>query len=142
MTDADDQQAGSPMLFLGGLVLFLGSLVAFVADLVTGHDILRSLAVNAVGVGILISWAAYDTLVDPESAVSSRGGAAGTGVLLCGLYLLLAAVVVAVTSVIHGRLELGLWAGGSGVVLVILGFLAFPTETLGGEEQAEDGVET
>jgi hypothetical protein len=137
MSEADDQPGRAPFVFLAGLVLFLGSLVAFVADLVTGHDVLRSLAANAVGVGILITWAAYDTLGDPDSTVTSRGGAAGTGVLLCGIYLVLAAVVVAVTSVVHGRLELAAWAGGVGILFVVLGFLAFPTESLVGEGDGE-----
>lgn len=132
----DEPQSRAPYVFLLGLVLFVASLVAFVADLVTGHDVLRSLAVNAIGVGLLVAWAAYDTLVDPESTVSSRGGAAGTGVLLLGLYLALAAVVVGVTSLVHGRLELALWAGGLGVVFVVLGFLAFPSDALAAEDGA------
>jgi hypothetical protein len=130
----EGQPSWSPWVFLVGLVLFLGSLAAFVADLVTGHDVVRSLAVNAVGVAVLVTWAASDTLRDPESAVASRGGAAGTGVLLCGIYLVLAAVVLAVTSVVHGRLELAAWVGGLGVVLVALGFLAFPGDTLVDDE--------
>lgn len=118
------------IVFLVGFVFFLGSLATFVADLVTGHDILRSLAINAGGVLLLIGWAAYDTLLDPDSVVSSRGGAAGTGVLLCGVYLVLAAVVVAATSIVHGRLELAGWSGGVGLLLVVLGFIAFPSDTL------------
>jgi peptidoglycan/LPS O-acetylase OafA/YrhL len=126
----NEQPSPAPLLFLLGLLCAVGSLAAFVADLVTGHDIHRSLGINAVGVGILVTWAAYDTLVDPDAIVESRGGAAGTGVLLYGLYLVLAGAIVAVTSLVHGRLELAAWVGGLGVVLVVVGFLAFPSETL------------
>jgi len=137
MSDDADQPSRAPFVFLAGLVLFLASLAAFVADLVTGHDVLRSLAANAVGVAVLVTWAAYDTLVDPTSNVDTRGGAAGTGVLLCGVYLVLAAVVVGVTSVVHGRLELAMWAGGLGLVFVVLGFVAFPSEAVV-EDEASD----
>jgi drug/metabolite transporter (DMT)-like permease len=149
MSQSDDRPARAPVVFLFGLCVVLVSLAAFVADLVTGHDVVRSLAANAAGVAVLVGWAAYDTLVDPTSRVTSRGGAAGTGVLLCGLYLVAVGVVVAATSVVHGRLELAAWAGGLGVALVAVGFLAFPSETVveGGvgdeamsdERAAEDG---
>lgn len=133
--------AASPLVFLAGAVLFLGGVVAFVADLVTGHDVARSLAVNAVGALVLVGWAAVDTLSDPESAVASRGGAAGTALLLFGAYLVAAGVVVGVTSVRHGRPRLALLAGGGGVVAVVVGFLVFPTTAVvDGSEPREDSA--
>lgn len=126
MSDADPSRA--PFVFLFGLALFCVSLVAFVADLVTGHDVFRSLAGNAVGTLVLVWWAGYDTLNDPDSRVSTRTGAAGTALLLFGLYLVAAAVVVGATSLLHGRLAPALWGGGAGVALVLVGFLVFPRE--------------
>jgi hypothetical protein len=141
MSQSDDQPARAPFVFLVGLLVVLASVAAFVADLVTGHDIIRTLAANAAGVAVLVTWAAYDTLVDPASTVTSRGGAAGTGMLLCGIYLVAVGVVVAATSVVHGRLELAVWAGGLGVILVVVGFLAFPGETVTEEpDSAEEGT--
>ena len=141
---SDDTDASTaPILFLVGLLGFVGSLVAFVADLVTGYDVARSLAVNAASVGLLVFWAARDTLTDPESSVDSASGAAGTGLLLVGLYLLVGAAVVGVTSLVHGRFDVVPWAAGLGLALVLVGFVVLPRETIlaDGETDA-DGPET
>jgi peptidoglycan/LPS O-acetylase OafA/YrhL len=140
--DADEQPtaATAPFVFLLGVILFGASLVAFVADLVTGHDVLRSLGANAVAVAVLVCWAAVDTLSDPDSEVATRRGAAGTGLLLFGLYLVVAGVVVAVTSLVHGRLELALWGGGLGVAVVLVGFVVYPRGTVL-DRDSEAGVD-
>lgn len=135
MSDADTGDGGGAtpetggwesLLFLLGLVAFLVSAVAFVADIVTGHDIVRSLVVNAAATLGLVAWAARDTLRDPSSAVDSRGGAASTGLLLYGLYLVVAAVVVAATSLWHDRLLLGLYGIVGGLIVILIGFVGFP----------------
>ncbi|MEF8786277.1 MAG: hypothetical protein V5A45_10125 [Haloarculaceae archaeon] len=120
----------APFLFLLGLVGVLGSLVAFLADLWTGYDILRSLLINAASVALLVWWAATDTLTDPESSVDSRGGAAGTGLLLLGLYLVCGAAVVGVTSLVHDRFDIVPWAAGLGILLVVAGFVVLPRKTI------------
>jgi hypothetical protein len=131
--DANEQSEASPAagrlapyVFLIGLVAFVGSLLAFVADLVTGYDVLRSLFVNAGATLVLVGWAAYDTLYDPDSEVDSAGGAAGTAALLYGLYLLLAGVVVAATSLWHDQFGASLLAGAAGLTLVVTGIVVFP----------------
>jgi hypothetical protein len=116
----------APLLFALGLILFVAGTVAFLADLVTGHGVVRSLLANALGAFLLVGWAARDTLADPDAAVDSPGGAAGTAILLYGLYLLLAGVIVAVTSFRHGRLPVGLGLAGAAVALIVVGFLVFP----------------
>lgn len=124
-------QGASPWLFLVGLLVFLGSLVVFLWDLLMGNDVLYSIAVNSIGSAFLIAWAALDTLSDPESEVGTRGGAAGTALLLYGLYLLLAGVVISATGLLfHDRPALGLWYLPLALVSVIVGFLTFPTETV------------
>ncbi|WP_340098950.1 hypothetical protein [Salinibaculum salinum] len=120
----------APFLFLLGLVGFLGSVVAFFGDLLTGYDILRSLLINAASAALLVWWAATDTLTDPESSVDSRGGAAGTGLLLLGLYLALGAAVVGVTSPVHDRFDIVPWAAGLGILLVVAGFVVLPRKTI------------
>lgn len=142
-TSGDRDESTAPYLFLLGLLGFVGSLVAFVADLVTGFDVVRSLAVNAVSVGLLVFWAARDTLTDPDSNVESASGAAGTALLLLGLYLLVGAAVVGVTSLVHGRFSVVPWAAGLGLVLVVVGFLVLPRETiLADSEDGEQPTET
>lgn len=138
-TDADGTDSATdagthPFVFLVGLVLFLASTIAFVVDLATGQDVLRSLALNGLGVGIIVAWAAHDTLVDPGAEVSSVPGALGTAMLLLGIYLGIATVVLAISSPWHGRLGLWPWTGGTGVVLVVLGFATFPVEVLLGDD--------
>lgn len=124
---ADETTTGTaPFLFLLGLVGFLGSVATFLADLLTGYDVLRSLLVNAASAALLVWWAATDTLTDPESSVDSRSGAAGTGLLLLGLYLALGAAVVGVTSLVHDRFDIVPWAAGLGVLLVVAGFVVLP----------------
>jgi hypothetical protein len=123
---ADETTSTAPFLFLLGLVGFLGTLAAFVADLLTGHDILRSLLGNAASVGVLVWWAATDTLEDPDSSVDSRSGAAGTGLLLLGLYLVVGAAVVGLTSPFHDRFGVVPWTAGTGVVFVVVGFVVLP----------------
>lgn len=139
MSKSDDQPGRARLVFLFGLFVFLVSLAAFVADLVTGHDIVRSPAANAAGVVVLVTWAAYDTLVEPASTVTSRGGAAGTGMVLCGMYLVGAGVVVAATSLVHGRLELAVFAGVLGIALVVVALFVVPSETVVEGEGDEEG---
>jgi hypothetical protein len=129
----------APLLFLLGLVLFAAGTLAFAADLVTGHGVVRSLLANALGAFLLVGWAARDTLTDPDSAVDSPGGAAGTAILLYGLYLLLAGVIVAVTSVRHGRLPVGLGLAGAAVALIAVGFLVFPRGAVADDGDDGDG---
>lgn len=144
---ADSWDGGSPLVFLLGLIVFLGSILVFLADLLRGVTILRSVAVNAVGAGLLIAWAAHDTLHDPNSEVGSGSGAAGTALLLYGLYLLVGGVVIATTSLLHGRLVLGLGYVALALVATIIGFWIFPTgaviENRSGDPSAStDGQET
>jgi hypothetical protein len=124
---ADSWDGGSPVVFLLGLIVFFGSILVFLADLLRGVTILRSVAVNGVGAGLLIAWAAHDTLHDPNSEVASGGGAAGTALLLYGLYLLVGGVVIATTSLLHGRLVLGFGYVALAIVATIVGFWIFPT---------------
>ena len=142
MTAADETDGGaSPRLFLLGLVVFLGSCLLFVADLVRGVDIYRSVAGNASGAVLLIGWAALDTLADPDSEVETVGGAAGTALLLYGLYLLLAGIGISLTGVfLHDRLTVGLLYLPLGALIVLLGYAIFPKDAVnksgdGGPEQ-------
>lgn len=136
---AEHWEGGSPFVFLVGLVVFLGSILLFLADLLRGIDILRSIAINAIGAFLLIAWAAHDTLSDPESEVATAGGAAGTALLLYGLYLLIAGVAVAGTSFFHGRLRLGIGYVGLSLAAIVLGFFIFPTEAVIEERDEEPG---
>lgn len=125
----------APLLFLVGLIAFAGGAVAFLADLVTGHDVLRSLLINGGGAGLLVTWAAVDTLSDPDARVATATGAAGTALLLYGLYMVVVGLVVAATTFRHGRLWLGVGMSASGAAGMLVGFLVFPRESvLGGEE--------
>lgn len=137
MPETDRQPEGpsttggsSSLVFLVALGTFTVSLVAYTADLVTGHDILRTAIINAVAALGLVSWAARDTLTDPESEVDSLGGAVSTAVMLYGLYLLLGSLVVAGTSPWHARLAVALGATGVGIAAIVIGFLGFPRERL------------
>ena len=142
-SEASGQTTGgtAPFVFLLGFVGFLASVVAFVADLLTDYDVFRSLLVNAASAAVLVFWAARDTLTDSESSVDSASGAAGTGLLLLGLYLLGGAAIVGVTSLVHGRFDVVPWAAGVGLLLVIVGFAVFPRETIL-ERDSEDADET
>ena len=126
MAETDDWDGSSPWLFLAGLAVFFGSIVLFVADLIRGVDVLRSIAANGVGTALLIVWAAHDTLLNPDSEVGTPAGAAGTALLLYGLYLLGAGVVIAVTGLIHDHLQLGFWYLGLAVLAVAIGYFIFP----------------
>lgn len=126
MAETDDWDGSSPWLFLAGLVVFFGSVVLFVADLIRGVDVLRSIAANGIGTALLIAWAAHDTLLNPESEVGTPAGAAGTALLLYGLYLLGAGVVIAVTGLIHDHLQLGFWYVGLAVGAIAIGYFIFP----------------
>lgn len=141
-TEGEASHAGGslPWLFLFGLLLFVASLVAFVADLATGHDVVRSLVSNAVGAVVLVAWAGLDSYRDPDSGVTTLGGAVGTGLILVGLYLLAAGLVVALTSVVHDRLVVGLAMAAGGLPLVLGGFVAYPIDPLtSADEQGEMG---
>jgi F0F1-type ATP synthase assembly protein I len=131
MSDDYRWEGGSPWLFLVGLLLFLGSGLLFLTDLIRGVDVLRGIAANAAGAALLMAWAAYDTLFDPDSEVATRGGAAGTALLLYGLYLLIAGVVIGATGLLfHEYAALGPWYLGLAVVAVVVGFSVFPTEAV------------
>ncbi|MHB9288607.1 hypothetical protein ACKVMT_16370 [Halobacteriales archaeon Cl-PHB] len=131
-----DRTGSHPFLFLAGLLLFLVSATAFVADLVTGFPVLRSLALNGLATLVLVGWAANDTLVDPDSEVATLSGAVGTALLLLAVYLLLAAVVLALSSPFHASLGLALWLGAGAVGLGVVGFLVFPVGAVIGDEDA------
>lgn len=137
-TDVDSWDGGSPWLFFLGLVLFLGSLLLFIADLLRAISVFRSIAVNGVGVALLIVWAAHDTLNDPNSEVATAGGAAGTALLLYGLYLLAAGAVIALTGLVHDHMRLGFYYIGLAIVSVLLGAYIFPTEAVVDADTAED----
>lgn len=134
---------GSPAwLFLLGLIVFLGSGLLFVVDLFRGIDVLRGIAGNAVGVALLILWAAHDTLRNPDSEVGTPAGAAGTALLLYGLYLLAAGAIIALTGLFHDHPRLGFWYVGLAVGAVIVGYFIFPTDAVvGNDEHASDGVD-
>lgn len=137
MASTDGWDGASPWLFLLGFVLFLGSLVLFVADVVRQLDVLRGIALNAVAAVVLIAWAAHDTLFDPNSEVATTGGAAGTALLLYGLYLVLAGLVVSATGLWHDYFVVGLLYLLLAVGTVLVGLLIFPTEAV-----IADGAET
>ena len=141
MSDDATWDGGSPWLFLVGLVLFLGSGLLFAADAIRGMDAFRGIAANAVGAVLLMAWAAHDTLHDPDSEVATRGGAAGTALLLYGLYLLVAGVVIGATGLLfHAYARLALWYLGLAVAAVLVGFLVFPTEAVV-DERADDAAD-
>ena len=141
MSDDATWDGGSPWLFLVGLVLFLGSGLLFAADVIRGVDVFRGIAANAVSAALLMAWAAHDTLHDPDSEVATRGGAAGTALLLYGLYLLVAGVVIGTTGLLfHAYARLALWYLGLAVAAVVVGFLVFPTEAVG-DERADDAAD-
>lgn len=131
----------APLLFLVGLVGFAGGAVGLLADLATGHGILRSLLVNGGGAGLLVTWAAVDTLGDPDARVATTTGAAGTALLLYGLYMVVAGLVVAATTVLHGWLWLGVGMSASGAAGMLVGFLVFPRESVLGDADGEPTAE-
>lgn len=137
--EVSEWEGGSPWLFLVGLLVFLGSALLFVVDFAREMDILRSLAANTVGAALLITWAAHDTLHDPNSEVATAGGAAGTALLLYGLYLFAAGVVVAVTGFFHDRQVLGLLYVAFAFLAVTVGFVIFPREAV---LEGDDGEES
>jgi hypothetical protein len=120
----------APWLFLAGLLAVIASLLLFVFTLVRGGDIVRPVVLNAVGAAILVAVAAYDTRRDPNSVVTETTGAVGTALLLYGLYLFASGLVILVTSVVHGRFIVGVWAIGLAVLSVVVGVLSFPTRRL------------
>lgn len=133
----DDWDGSSPWLFLLGLVVFLGSAVLFIVNLVRGVDVLRAIGANGLGTALLIAWAAHDTLRNPDSEVGTPGGAAGTALLLYGLYLFGSGLVIAVTGLFHDHWRLGLIYLGLAVVTVVLGYAIFPTGAVLSEESDE-----
>lgn len=131
MSDASAEwEGGSPWLFLLGLLVFLASALLFVVDFARGIDVLRSLVANTVGAALLITWAAHDTLHDPNSEVATAGGAAGTALLLYALYLLGAGIVIAVTGFFHDRQVLGLLYVAVAFLAATVGFVIFPREAV------------
>jgi len=141
-SDGSSRPVTAPLLFLVGLVAFAGGAVGVLADLVTGHDILRSLLVNGAGAGLLVTWAAVDTLSDPDSRVATPTGAAGTALLLYGLYMLVVGLVVAATTFRHGRLWLGVGVSASGAAGMVVGFVVFPRESVLGDTDEPAPTET
>lgn len=136
MSEADWD--GSPAwLFLLGLVVFLATGLLFFADLIRGIPILRSVAGNGVGVALLILWAAHDTLRNPDSVVGTPAGAAGTALLLYGLYLLAAGAVIVLTSLVHDQFILGVYYVAIAVAAVLVGYVVFPSEELSAEQDEE-----
>jgi tetratricopeptide (TPR) repeat protein len=137
----------TPWLFLVGLLAVFASALLFVLALVRGTDIVRAVALNAAGAALLVAVAAYDTRQDPDSVVTETTGAVGTALLLYGLYLFASGLVVTTTSVVHGRLVVGIWSIGLAIVSVVGGVLSFPTRTLlesqqqSAREQYETAVE-
>lgn len=128
---ADDEWDGAPAwLFLLGLVVFLGSGLLFLVDLIRGTDVLRGIAANAAGTVFLILWAALDTLRNPDSEVATPAGAAGTALLLYGLYLLAAGAAIALSGLVHDYMQLGFWYVGLAVLAVVVGYFVFPTEAV------------
>jgi len=133
----------SPWLFLAGLLVFLASAVLFVFDLLTGRDVLRGIALNGIGAAVLMAWAAHDTLADTQSEVDSLAGAAGTALLLYGVYLLTSGAIITVTGFWHARLVVGLWYLALAAGATVVGYLVFPTEAIitGPETDPADAYE-
>ncbi len=139
MSGTDDWDGASPWLFLLGLLIFIGSVLLFIVDFLRGVDVLRSIAANGVGTALLIAWAAHDTLRNPDSEVGTAGGAAGTALLLYGLYLLGSGLVISVTGLFHDHGTLGFIYLGLAIMTVVLGYAIFPKGAVLSEEaDAED----
>jgi len=137
MNGSSQWDGSSPALFLLGFLVFLGSVLLFFLDLVRGVDVLRSMGANAIGAALLMAWAAHDTLFDPDSEVATAGGAAGTALLLYGLYLFAAGVLVGATGLFfHDRAVLGGWYLGLAVVATVVGFVIFPRGAVLDEESS------
>ena len=138
--DGDDtpEPEHASLIFLAGLVAFLVSALAFVADLVTGYPIARSLVVNGIAAAVLVAWAGADSYGDPDSGVETLSGAVGTALMLVGLYLVFAGGVVAVTSLRHGRLLVGLAMVAGGIPLILGGFVALPIDDVLGSARVGD----
>jgi hypothetical protein len=128
------------VLYLAGLAGLVGSALAYPGALLAGWDVRPVVAINAASVGLLVAWAAHDTLADPGSAVTTTPGAVGTAMVLLAIYGLLAAVVLAITSPWHGHLEIALALAAGTLVAGVLGVLTFPLEALAGE--SEEGPES
>lgn len=129
----------SPWIFLVGLVLFLGSIALFVFEVATGRDVLRAIAFNSLAAAVLMGWAAHDTLADPDSEVDSTGGAAGTSLLLYGVYLFVSGAVITITGFWHTRLSVGLWYLALALGATVVGYIIFPTEAIAASrEEATD----
>jgi hypothetical protein len=135
MTGSSQWDGSSPALFLLGFLVFLGSALLFLVD------VLRSMGANAIGAALLMAWAAHDTLFDPNSEVATAGGAAGTALLLYGLYLFAAGVLVGATGLFfHDRAVLGAWYLGLAVVATVVGFVIFPRGAIV-DDESSNGVE-
>lgn len=134
---AGDARAGgwtvATVAYLLGLLGFVVSALAFVVVLVFGGDVGLPIAVNAASMGLLVTWAATDSLADPDSEVETVPGAVGTAMVLVAVYGLLAAAAVAVTSLWHARLDLAWLLGGAGLVAGVLAIVTFPLEVFAGD---------
>lgn len=141
-TAPTDPPAGSgrtaTALYLVGLVGFVVSGLAYPAVLILGGDLLLVVAVNAAAVGLLVAWAAHDTLVDSGSAVTTVPGAVGTAMVLLAVYGLLATVVVAVTSPWHDHLAIAWLLAVEALAAGVLAVVTFPLEAFVGESPADD----
>ena len=137
--DGEGGRGSVRWLYLLGILVFVASLGAFAWDVVSGHPIERSLALNAVAAVLLVAWAGLDSYRNPDSAVTTRGGAVGTGFVLVGLYLFFGGLVVAITGLVHGRWILGLAMVAVAIPVVLVGVLAFPTDAVLEDDEAEEG---
>lgn len=141
-TAPTDPPAGSgriaTALYLVGLVGFVLSGLAYPVVLLLRGDLRLVVAANAAAVGLLVAWAAHDTLADPESAVTTVPGAVGTAMVLLAIYGLLATVVVAVTSPWHDHLDIAWLLAGGTLVAGLLGVVTFPLEALASRADADE----
>ena len=147
MADSDETASADPpagsgrlatALYLVGLVAFVLSGLAYPIVLLLGGDLAPVLAANAAAVGLLVAWAAHDTLADPSSAVTTVPGAVGTAMVLLPVYGLLATVVVAVTSPWHDALDLAWLLAGGTLLAGVLGVLTFPLEALASRADGDE----
>lgn len=119
-----------------GLAFFFLSIGVFVYDLVRGVNVFRGIAANGIGAALFILWGAYDMPSDPNSTVETTGDAAGIALLFYGLYLVIAGVGIAATSLVgHGFRTLGFGYVVLGVPIVFVGSLLAPEVDIGGDDE-------
>lgn len=140
---ADEDRSPDPgwLAFLVAFIAFVGSALAYGLALLTRSNVAASLAVNAAAALILVGWAANSTLTDPASDVRTLPGAIGTALLLLAGYFVSAAVLVGITSIWHGRVDLAIALAVAGGVAGVAGLAMFPVAVLLDTEPsgADDG---